>query len=175
MAKGDCGRTCTCRPLTFKGIWIKPCSSMMFKDCLTIGIIVSEIKRPKALPKFCDNSFILSATSVADRALIVSGGKLSSYKPFLIAILMSALTICDICASPDRGSGDKLGPAPPLAFEATGMMAPGTIEIVEGFNTPSSRAVKTPPMERDAPLSVSSVTLLSVFVSPNTLNAGPRP
>ena len=113
---------------------------MTAKILVTNGIIVSLINRPNAEPKFCDSSFILSTTSVADLALILSGGKLSSSKIRLIFLRKSSIIICDTLKSPDLGSGLSDSPCgPPL--RATGIIAPGIILTVFGFNTPSSAAV----------------------------------
>ena len=82
----------------------------MNNTLVMIGTIVSVINLPKAAPKFCDSSFILSTISVADLADILSGGKVSSNKVFLIFTLKSFITICDTLKSPDLGKGASDAP-----------------------------------------------------------------
>ena len=128
------------KPLTRNGMMIKPRSSITSRIFVTSGIIVSLIKRPNAEPRFCASSFMRSTISVADLADILSGGKDSSNNMRLILLRRSLITSCDTLKSPARGSGCSAGPCgPPL--RATGIMAPGTIFTVLGFNTPSSAAV----------------------------------
>ena len=164
IASGDIGFTVTSSPLIRSGKSIMPISSISSSDRRTIGNIVSLISRPKAAPRFCDNSFIRSTISVALLALMLSGGRLSSSNVFLIANLKSLATIWDKLESPDRGKGCRDGPLGP-PFEPTPITAPGTIEIACGFNTPSSTAVNTPPIEMLAFFRVNSTTLLSVLMS----------
>ena len=140
IASGDTGATLTSKPLTFNGRSIMPSSSITSNILVTNGIMVSLIKRPKAEPKFWANSFMRSTTSVADLALMLSGGRLSSSRVRLIDCTKSLITNWEMLKSPARGRGFKASPCgPPL--RATGMIAPGVILMVAGFSTPSSAAV----------------------------------
>ena len=140
MANGATGLILISKPFTLSGKVIIPRSSITSKILLTNGIMVSLINRPNAEPKFCDNSFIRSTTSVALRADILSGGKDSSNRIRLMFCTRSLITICDTLKSPERGNALSDSPCgPPL--RATGIIAPGIILTVFGFNTPSSAAV----------------------------------
>ena len=115
-----------------------------------------------------------SATSVADLALMVSGGNVSSNSIFLMALTKSLITSWDTLKSPPDLNGRKLSPwGPPL--RATGIMEPGAILTVAGFNTPSSAAVYTPATEIDAFFKSNSLTLFKVLMSGRALTRGPRP
>ena len=140
MASGATGVTLTSSPLTRRGMSIRPRSSMTSRILAVTGIMVSLIKRPKAEPRFWASSFMRSTISVAERALMLSGGSDSSSKMRLTLERRSLITNWDTLKSPDRGRGSRAGPCePPL--RATGMMAPGTILTVLGLSTPSSAAV----------------------------------
>ena len=140
IANGDTGVTLISRPFTFNGKSIMPRSSIICKIFSTNGTIVSLIKRPKAEPKFCDNCFIRSITSVAERADMLSGGNDSSSKIDLMFIRKSFIIICDTLKSPERARGLNDSPCgPPL--RATGIITPGAIVTVLGLSTPSSAAV----------------------------------
>ena len=81
-----------------------------------------------------------STTSVADRALMLSGGSDSSSSMRLMFCCRSLMTNCDTLKSPDLGNAFNDSPCgPPL--RATGIIAPATIRIVAGLITPSSAAV----------------------------------
>ena len=82
--------------------------------------------------------------------------------------------IWDTLKSPALGNGFNDSPCGP-PFLATGIIAPGIIFTVLGFNTPSSAAVYTPAIANDAFLSNSSNVLLSVLMSGNAVINGPRP
>ena len=174
LANGDTGITFTSKPLTFKGISIKPFSSIIINVLLIIGTIVSVINLPKEAPRFCASSFILSTTSVADLALMLSGGRLSSMSIFLILMTKSLITNCVTLKSPARGRGANEAPCGP-PFLATGITAPGTILIVCGFNTPSSLAVYTPEIAMDAFFNNNSFVLFNVLISGNADTRGPLP
>ena len=53
---------------------------------------------------------LCSTISVADLADMLSGGKVSSSKVFLIFTLKSFITICDTLKSPDLGKGASDAP-----------------------------------------------------------------
>ena len=140
IASGATGTTLASSPLTRSGISIRPRSSITSRILATSGIMVSLIRRPNAEPRFCASSFMRSTISVADLALMFSGGSDSSSRMRLMFCTRSLMTSCDTLKSPERGSASSAGPCgPPL--RATGMIAPGTSLTVFGFNTPSSAAV----------------------------------
>ena len=125
-ARGAVGTILTCTPLTFSGSCIMPLSSIISKVLRTTGYMVSLINLPNAEPRFCDNSESFAVISVAERADILSGVRLSSSIILLIACLRSLATIWESWGSPERGKGLKLSPCGP-PFLATGMIAPGNI------------------------------------------------
>ena len=174
IANGATGDTFISSPFTFNGKVINPLSSITCSIRFTTGIIVSLIKRPNAEPKFCDNSFIRSTTSVADRADILSGGSDSSNNVRLMLVLKSSIIICDTLKSPALGNGFKDSPCGP-PFLATGIIAPGIILTVFGFSTPSSAAVYTPLIDNEAFFNTNSSVLFSVFISGIAVISGPLP
>ena len=174
IASGATGTTLTSRPLTRSGRSIRPRSSMTSRILDTSGIMVSLIRRPKAEPKFCESSFMRSTISVAERALMFSGGSDSSSRMRLMLCTRSLMTSWLTLKSPERGRACSAGPCgPPL--RATGMIAPGASLTVFGLSTPSSAAVYTPATASEAFLSSSSLVLFSVLMSGSAVISGPRP
>ena len=132
------------------------------------------MRRPNALPRFVDSSCIFADTSVADRADILSGGRVSSIIIFLMFIRRSLITIWLTLKSPVRGNGRRLSPfGPPL--RATGMIAPGLMLTACGLSTPSSAAVYTPAILMLAFFNNSSSVLFNVLMSGIAVTSGPRP
>ncbi len=174
MASGATAETFTSRPLTRRGRSIRPRSSITSRIFSTSGIMVSLIRRPKAEPRFCESSFMRSTTSVADLALMLSGGRDSSSRMRLMLARRSLITIWDTLKSALLGSGVRDGPCGP-PFLATGMMAPGRMRTVAGFSTPSSAAVYTPAIASEAFFNKSSSVLLRVLISGRAVISGPRP